>query len=121
MEIERIDERALREQGYGSNFVVFIYEGDDDDPNTSWNVDSLLLTDTDLPQVLRWLSENLPVGCCWSLAVVHSPRRPTSESRVDVTWIIGDDVLNTPATVRDDEEQRVAAEMLERRHRVDLV
>jgi hypothetical protein len=122
VEVEGIDERALGEQGYGSNFVVFIYEGGDSaSKNFSWSVDSLLLTNTDLPQVLAWLGEHLPVGCCWSLAVVHAPKRPTPESRVDVAWIIGDDVLNTPPENRAPEEQRIAEEMVARRHRVTLV
>ncbi len=120
MKVEGIDERRLGFQGYGSNFVVFIYEGDETDPDTSWNVDSFLLTDTDLPQVLHWLRGHLPVGCCWSLAVVNAPLRPTPASRVDVAWIVGDDVLNTPDEIRDAEERRVAAEMLARGHRVTL-
>jgi hypothetical protein len=120
--VQGIDERALGEQGYGSNFVVFIYEGGESAlENVSWSVNSLLLTNTDLPQVLTWLREHLPVGCCWSLAVVHAPKRPTPESRVDVAWIIGDDVLNTPPRSRDAEEQRIAEEMVARRHRVTLV
>jgi hypothetical protein len=121
MNVEGIDERKLGLQGYGSNFVVFIYEGDENDPDTSWNVDSLLLRDTDLPQVLHWLRGYLPVGCCWSLAVVNAPQRPTPASRVDVAWIIGDDVLNTPPESRDAEEKRVAEEMLARRHSVKLL
>lgn len=121
MKVHGIDERALGEQGYGSNFVVFIYQGGQSVLDGSWSVDSLLLTETDLPQVLRWLRENLPVGCCWSLAVVRAPRRPAPGSRVDVAWIVGNDVLNTPHEWRDDEERRVAAEMLERRHRVDII
>ncbi len=119
--VEGIDERALGEQGYGSNFVVFIYEGDETDPDTSWNVNSLLLTKTDLPQVLAWLREHLPAGCCWALAIVHAPKRPTPESRVDVAWIVGDDVLNTSPEDRNAEEQRIAEEMITRRHRVTLV
>lgn len=122
MNVQGIDERALGEQGYGSNFVVFIYEGGDSAlENFSWSVDSLLLTNTDLPQALAWLREHLPVGCCWSLAVVQAPKRPTPESRVDVAWIIGDDVLNTPPESRNAEEQRIAEEMVARRHQVTLV
>ncbi len=122
MNVEGIDERSLGEQGYGANFVVFIYEGSESaHENVSWSVDSLLLTNTDLPQALAWLEEHLPVGCCWSLAVVHAPRRPTPQSQVDVAWIIGDDVLNTPPESRDAEEQRVAEEMVARGHRVTLV
>jgi hypothetical protein len=120
--VEGIDERALGEQGYGSNFVVFIYEGGDSAlENFSWSVDSLLMTNTDLPQVFAWLREHLPVGCCWSLAVVHAPKRPTPASHVDVAWIVGDDVLNTPPEDRDAEQQRIAEEMVARRHRVTLV
>ena len=120
MNVEGIDERALGEQGYGSNFVVFIYEGGDD-ALFSWSVDSRLLTDTDLPQVLAWLREHLPVGCCWSLAVVHAPKRPTPDSDVDVAWIVGDDVLNMSPGDRNIEQQRIAQEMVARRHRVTLV
>ena len=122
MYVEGIDERALGEQGYGSNFVVFIYEGGDSAlDNVSWSVDSLLLTDADLPQVLAWLREHLPVGCCWSLAVVHTPKRPTPASNVDVAWIVGDDVLNTSPEDRGAEQQRIAEEMVARGHRVTLV
>ncbi len=122
MNVEVIDERALGDQGYGSNFVVFIYEGGDSAQKIfSWSVDSLLLTNTDLPQVLAWLREHLPVGCCWSLAVVYAPKRPTPASTVDVAWIVGDDILNTSPEDRDAEQQRVAEEMVARRHRVTLV
>lgn len=121
MNVEGIDERSLGEQGYGASFVVFIYEGGESaHENVSWSVDSLLLTNTDLPQALGWLREHLPVRCCWSLAVVHTPRRPTPQSRVDVSWIIGDDVLNTPPESRDAEDQRVAEEMVARGHGVTL-
>lgn len=118
MKVECVDERSLGEQGYGANFVAFIYDGDDDDRDTSWSVDSFLLTETDLPQALGWLRENLPQGCCWSLGVVLEPRRPTPADGIDVAWIIGDDVLNVPPESRDAEEQRVAEEMVTRRHRV---
>ena len=121
MDVQRIDERALGEQGYGGGFVIFVYEGDESDDDVSWNVDSFLLTDTDVPQVLRWLGEHLPRGCCSSLAVVHAPKRPTPDSRLDVAWIVGDDVLNTPRASRSAAEQRIAAEMLARGHGVTLV
>ncbi len=122
MDVRGIDERALGEQGYGANFVVFIYEGGEGAvEDTSWSVDSLLLTNTDMPRVLAWLRAHLPDGCCWSLAVVHAPRRPTPQSQVDVAWIVGHDVLNMNPQDRDAEEQRIAEEMLARRHRVTLV
>lgn len=121
MDVQRVDERALGQQGHGADFVVFVYEGGDHPSgNVSWSVDSLLLTDTDVPQVLSWLREHLPVGCCWSLAVVLAPPRPTPASQLDVAWIVGADVLNTSPGDRDADEQRVAEEMLERRHRVTL-
>jgi hypothetical protein len=68
-----IDERCLVREGVGGNFLVFIYEGVDN-PGWSWSVDSYLLTDTDLPHVLQWLHQNLPVDSCWSLGVVLDPR-----------------------------------------------
>lgn len=56
MNVERIDERALRKQGHGSSFVAFVHEGGDSaGEDVSWSVDSLLLTHTDLPRVLAWL------------------------------------------------------------------
>ena len=122
MNVEGIDERALGEQGCGSSFVVFIYEGGDSAlKDFSWSVHSLLLTNTDLPQVLAWLRDHLPVGCCWSLAVVHAPKHPTPASHVDVAWIVGDDVLYTSPEDRNADQQRIAEEMVARRHRVTLV
>jgi hypothetical protein len=56
MRVQGIDERNLVEVRDGGNFVVFIYEGSDE---TSWSVNSYLLTDADLPSVLRWLGDNL--------------------------------------------------------------
>jgi len=115
-----IDERRVVREDAVSSFVVFVYVGDDNDDD-SWSVHSYLLTDTDVPQALQWLREHLPPGCCWSLGVVLESRSPTPESHLDVAWIIGDDVLNTARADRSAEEQRVAEEMIARRHRVTLV
>lgn len=100
-----IDERNLVQEGRGANFVVFIYEGGDA-PNTSWSVDSLLLTDTDVPQVLDWLRESLPADSCWSLGVVLDPAVPTAESDLSVRWIVGADVLNMAPRHRSPVEKR---------------
>jgi hypothetical protein len=118
MKVDGIDERNLVGVRDGGNFVVFIYEGSDD---TSWSVDSYLLTDADLPSVLRWLGDNLPVNCCWSLGVVEQPERPTPDTDVHISWVVGGDVLNWAAAQRDPEAQRMAHEMQARRHRLTLI
>ncbi|WP_344174662.1 hypothetical protein, partial [Pilimelia columellifera] len=102
-----------------ANFVVFIYEGGDG-ANEPWSVDSYLLTDTDLPQVWRWLRRNLPVDSCWSLGVVVDPAYPTPESKVKVDWILGADVLNAHPHHRSPSDQTVAEEMLARRNGLTL-
>ena len=117
--IQGIDERRLARERHGAQFVVFIYDGGDA-RDASWAVDSRLITDADLSQVLRWLGENVPTGCCWSLGLVRDPVEPTAESDVDVSWIVGADVLNTDPAARSAVEQRTAEEMLARRHRVAL-
>ncbi len=129
MQVEGIDERRLGRERNGAAFLVFIYEGGDDVVHrgadgpwmTSWSVDSLLLTDGDLPSALRWLGENLPANCCWSLGVVVTPDEPTTETELAVSWVVGSDVLNLAPYLRSPEEQRLAEEMLARRHRVTLV
>ena len=103
----------------GAHFVVFIYYGGGA-PHRSWAVDSLLLTDADLSEVLRWLTENLPTDSCWSLGLVRDPAQPSAESDVDVSWIVGSDVLNMDPSDRSSDQQRIADEMLARRHRVTL-
>lgn len=113
------DERYVVQERPGAHFVVFIYEGGDDQ-TTSWSVDSLLLIDTDVPQVLHWLRQNLPTDSCWSLGVVRDPEHPTAESNLKIDWVVGADVLNIDPRRRDPEERRLAEEMLARRHRVDL-
>lgn len=120
MKVEGIDERNLLHDGPGGNFVVFIYEGGNEH-TSSWSVDSYLFTDAGLPDVLRWLSDNLPMECCWSLGVVTTPEWPTPETEVDVSWVVGADVLNTDPRHRTEDEQRLAVEMLARRHRVALI
>ena len=119
MKALRFDERnVVRETG--GNFVVFVYEGGNE-LRTSWSVDSHLLTDADLPGVMRWLDEHLPTDCCWSRGVVVRPENPTPKSEVQVAWIVGSDVLNSDATQRGPHEKRLAEEMLVRRHRLTLL
>jgi hypothetical protein len=119
MRVTGIDERNLRRQDTGVNFVVFIYEGGDD-PGTSWSVDSYLLTDADFTEVLDWLGENLPDQACYSVGVAFDPPRPTADSEVDVEWVLGADLLNTDPRHWTSVEQRIAAGMLARRHHVRL-
>jgi hypothetical protein len=119
MKAAGIDERYLRGERLGSNFLVFIYESGNYS-NTSWSVDSYLLTDTDLPRVLSWLGQHLPVDACWALGVVRDPRYPTVESQVDVDWVVGGDILNIEERQRSPEQHRLAAEMLARRDTVTL-
>ncbi|GEP35862.1 hypothetical protein NSZ01_36300 [Nocardioides szechwanensis] len=119
MHVKGFDERHLVREGPSANFVVFIYEGGDA-PSSSWSVDSLLLTDTDVPQVLHWLRQNLPTNSCWSLGVVLDPEHPTPETDLQVVWIVGADILNADPQRFSPEQRRVAEEMLARRDRVDL-
>lgn len=119
MRVTGFDERHLVREGPSANFVVFIYEGGHA-AERSWSVDSLLLTDTDLPQVLHWLRQNLPTNSCWSLGVVLDPEHPTAESDLKIDWIVGSDVLNADTRRLDPEEQHLAEQMLARRHGVDL-
>jgi hypothetical protein len=120
MKVDGIDEQNLSGVRDGGNFVVFIYEGGDD-PLTSWSVDSYLLSDADLPSVLGWLGDNLPVNCCWSLGVVEQPERPTAKTDIHISWVVGGDVLNLERRNREPDEQRLAEEMLARRHRLTLI
>ena len=119
MQVEVIDERCLARESNRANFVVFIYYGGGA-PNSSWAVDSRLITDADLPEVLGWLAENLPTDSCWALGLVREPSQPTTASAVEVSWIVGSDVLNMDPADRSSAEQRIALEMLARRHRVSL-
>jgi hypothetical protein len=119
VQVTGFDERHLVREGPGANFVVFIYEGGDT-AGRSWSVESLLMTDTDVPQALHWLRQNLPTDACWSLGVVLDPEHPTAESDLKIDWIVGADVLNIDPGKRDPELQRLAEEMLARRHRVHL-
>lgn len=129
MRVETIDERKVYERD-GTNFVVFIFKGSDR-PNVSWSVHSYLVTDADLPEVLRWLTDNLPTESdanrnpdpitCWSLGLVRDPVRPTRESDMDVAWIVGADVLNKQEAYLTSHEQRIADQMLARRHNVALL
>lgn len=127
MRVEGIDERRVYERD-GTTFVVFVYTSLDR-PGVSWAVYSYLITDADLPEALRWLAEELPTDanrdadeiCCWSLGLVRDPVRPTSESDVNVTWIVGADVLNKQEEHLTPHERRIADEMLARRHTVALL
>lgn len=119
MRATRIDERNVVGEGIGGNFVVFVYEGSDEQPATS--VDSFLLTEAHLPDVLLWLKETLPLNSCWSLGVVEEPERPTARSDLRISWVVGADVLNiSPPGHIEPRERRLAEEMLARRHRVTL-
>ena len=130
MRVEEIDERHLVREREGADFVVFIYMGGEA-RNTSWSVYSYLITDADLPQVLRWLTEKLPTDrdvaldagtiTCWSLGLIRDPAQPTTETDVDVAWIVGSDVLNSDPATLSSHEQRIADEMLARRHNVALL
>jgi len=131
MRVVGVDERMLDGERE-AEFLVFIYEGGDQ-AGYSWSVDSYLFAEADLPGVLRWLRENLPVNCCWSLGVVQRPR-PVGADLVswpfrvevrriptfDVAWIVGGDVLNFDPAKRSAEDERVAQAMLARRHSVDF-
>ena len=124
MQVQGIDERRLVREHTGGHFVVFIYT-DDGTPQasrsvTSWAVDSLLITNAALSDVLRWLTENLPTDTCWSLGVVREPAQPSPETAMDVAWIVGSDVLNISPSDRSPDQQRIAEEMLARRHQVAL-
>ena len=120
MQVQRIDERHLVTERNGAHFVVFIYTGGGA-PHTSWAVDSLLITDADLSEVLRWLTENLPMDSCRSLGLVRDPAQPSTESDVDVAWIVGSDVLNMDPADRSSDQQRIAEQMLARRDQVALL
>lgn len=128
MRVEGIDERHLAQEVNGANFVVFIYIGSSHS-DYSWSVNSYLIADAHLPEVLRWITDELPTDTdadqgtitCWSLGVVRHPARPTTESDVEIAWVVGSDVLNTPPASRSSHEQRLADEMLARRHRVTLI
>ena len=109
MQVQGIDERHLVMKRYGAHFVVFIYTGGGA-LHTSWAVDSLLITDADLFEVLRWLTENLPTDSCWCLGFVRGPAQPSTESDVDVSWIVGSDVLNMDPSDRSSDQQRIAEE-----------
>lgn len=119
MQITGFDERHLTDEAVGANFVVFVYEGGDA-ADRSWSVDSLLLTDTDVPRVLRWLGEHLPSDSCWSLGIVLDPEHPTTESGLRVAWIVGADLLNHQPDNLAPDERHLVEEMLARRHRVAL-
>ncbi len=74
-------------------FLLFIYEGGDE-PQYSWSVDSRLIRDAQLEEVLRWLPSQLPTNCCWALGVVTAPDEPSIATDLHVAWVIGADLLN---------------------------
>jgi hypothetical protein len=119
MQVAGIDERNLRREDPGTNFVVFIYVGEGE-PGMSWSVDSYLLTDVDFTEVLGWLRENVPNDACYSVGVVVEPPRPTADSDVEVMWVLGADFLNTDPRHLTPVEARITEGMLARRHRVTL-
>ena len=59
----------------------------------------------------------MPSDSCWSLGVVLGPEHPTPESDLNVAWVVGADALNSDPSKLDPTEQRLAEEMLARRHR----
>lgn len=125
MQVQGIDERRVASERNGGHFVVFIYTdgGASQTPGAeiSWAVDSLLITDAAMPEVRYWLTENLPRDSCWSLGLVSSPALPSTETDVDVAWIVGSDVLNMSPADRSPDQQRIAEEMMARRGRVSLL
>lgn len=118
MEATGIDERRMVSERIGADFLVFFYEGEE---NPGSYVDSLLLTNADLPAALAWVRDNIPTNACWSLGVITSPTPATTETEVEAAWIIGADVLNLNPDDRSAAEERVAREMLARRDSVDLL
>ncbi len=119
MIINGVDERHLVRERDNASFLLYIYKGSDT-PHTSWSVDSRLIVDAQLDEVLTWLPTELPEDCCWTLGVVTHPQDPSTESDLHVTWIVGADLLNTGPDDRSPEEQRIVDSMLARRHRVAL-
>lgn len=121
MQVTGFDERYLVRDRPGAHFVVFIYEGGSYEasgqPSTSWSVDSHLLTDTEFPEVLDWVREHLPNAACYSVGVVIDPAHPTTDTDLDVTWVLGADVLNKPPHYWTPDERRIAEGMLARRDR----
>ena len=117
--VQGVDERHVVSERDRAHFVLFIYEGGDA-PQTSWSVDSRLITDADLTDVLSWLPSQLPQECCWSLGVVRQPDVPTTGSDLDVVWIVGADVLNVDRGHRSPEDQSIAEAMMTRRHHVNF-
>jgi hypothetical protein len=121
MRVTGFDERYLVRDRPGTHFVVSIYQGGSYEgggqPDTPWSVDSHLLTDTEFTEVLGWVRENLPREACYSVGVVIDPAHPTVDSDLDVSWVLGADVLNKPPRYWTSSEQLIAKGMLARRHR----
>ena len=114
-----VDERHLVSDRDSGAFLLFIYEGGDESHH-SWSVDSRLIIDAQLGEVLDWLPSVLPHNCCWALGVVNEPEHPTTESDLRVAWIVGADLLNMDAEDRSFHENGIVEAMLERRHRVQF-
>jgi hypothetical protein len=119
MHVSGVDERMLAMDRPGTNYVVFIFEGDHS-PDSSWSVDSYLVTDGELVDVLDWLGQHLPKGACYALGVVIAPADPTTDSQLDVLWVLGADVLNMDPHDWTSTERRRAEAMLARRNSVRL-
>lgn len=117
MNVEQIDERQLRRERAGGDFLLFIHEGG---PPSSWPVDSYLFRDADLPGVLTWLSSRIPHAACWCLGLVTGADAAEPDSHLEVAWIVGADLLNRDPANLTAQEQRVVGEMLRRRHDVRL-
>jgi hypothetical protein len=119
VEVHGIDERHLVREHEGADFVLFVYQGDPA-PDTSWSVDSEMITDATLPEVLAWLPSRLPEDCCWSLGVITEPSPARPEEDFALVWVVGADLLNADSRGLGERERRLVDEMLARRHRVDL-
>jgi len=115
-----VDERCLVSERDGADYLLFIYQGGDEQ-HRSWSVDSRLVLDAQLDEVLAWLPSVLPNDSCWALGVVREPEHATTESHLRVSWIVGADLLNTSAGDRTAREQQIVDGMLARRHRVALI
>lgn len=63
----------------------------------------------------------MPAESCWSLGLVREPTKPTTHSELNVSCIVGADILNVDPADWSFDEQRIVEEMLARRLRAPLV
>ena len=70
--------------------------------------------------MLDWLGGQLSPTAAYSVGVVVSPDSPTTDSELDVRWVLGADVLNRDPDDRTHTERRRAGAMLARRGRVRI-